>query len=301
MLDHDLYLGGPRDFDGRLYPIVGMKVTGNKLRRSSRGAGGKCQGTSLVVHGVEQDLLIEGNDILEEPGAAGDGCWGIAVAAAYPEAEAFRNVTIRRNRVVDVGNTAIVVTSCAHCIIENNLVIQTQQAFGATGIVVGDRGHGRQPIDSPIDAVTVRYNTLILAGEGPGESEGIVVADEGSGHLIVGNAILGAGNNWSCFDGGLKPPAIRADYNLCWNRRAPDAWWRGVGSLAEAKAAGLDLHSLASDPKLPSAGAAAHELPPGKGSPLIGAGDPSNGPTTDFAGNPRRTPPDIGASQSSSK
>jgi hypothetical protein len=302
MTDHNVYLAGPRDYKGHLYPIVGMKVTGNKLRRSSRGAGTACKGTSLVVHGIYQDLLIEGNDILEEFGGAADSCWGIAVATAYQDAEAFRDVTIRRNRVVDMGNTSITLTSCAHCTIEDNLVIQTQPAFGAFGIVAGNRGQGRDSIDPPMDAVTIRYNTVILAGKSRrDESLGIVTPDEGTGHVIVGNAILGAGKFWSCFTGDLRPPAIQADYNLCWNHRTPDAWWGGLGSLAKAQAAGLDRHSQARDPKLPIANPSVHDLSPGQGSPLIGAGDPTNSPTTDLLGNPCRTPPDIGACQHGAK
>ena len=109
---------------------------GNELYRSSWATTSSCAGTSLVVHGEHDNLLIEGNLVREDVGAAGQGCWGITVDPAYPnEAEGFTNVTVRGNTIINVGNTATGMESCADCVIENNVIVH-EQDFQITGIAV---------------------------------------------------------------------------------------------------------------------------------------------------------------------
>jgi hypothetical protein len=297
-LDHSIYLGGARDSSAQLYAATGVRVTRNELRHSARGKVGVCMGAPLVAHGRLDRLLIEGNDIIEDLDAAGGGCWGIAVVASYAEAESFTNVTIRGNRVVNPGNTAIEVTSCSDCVVENNLIVQGQSAFGTRGIVAGVRTQDRQPGDLPLNAITIRNNTLYFSADVASESTGITLGAEGTKHVVVSNAILSsAAGNWSCFDLGLVPSAYQADRNLCWNRHGSSTWDRGKGTLRVVQAAGLDLHSLARDPKFKKVRLGDYDFSPGPGSPLIGAGDSTLGSPIDFNGLRRQTPPDIGAFQ----
>ena len=136
-----------------------QRVIGNKLYRNAS-VNGVCAAASLVAHGEFPRLLIEGNLIREEVGAAQQNCWGIAVDTGYSGTpEGFTNVTIRGNTVINVGNVGIGLNACQNCVIENNVVVH-EQAFGATGIAVPDRA--REANDLGLASVTVRNNSLYV-------------------------------------------------------------------------------------------------------------------------------------------
>src|SRR3569832_363692 len=82
---------------------------------------GTCQGTSLVAHGMLNNLLIQGYKVHEDLGTADDNCWGIAVVPGYADAESFKNIVIRGYSVTNVGNESIGVSSCSACSIEDNV------------------------------------------------------------------------------------------------------------------------------------------------------------------------------------
>ncbi len=86
IFDHNIYVNSSGDH---------MRVVGNKLYNNAK-IDGTCQGVDLVVHGVHDDLLIEGNELTEEPGAGTGNCWGIAVDPGYGgEAEGFTKLLNR--------------------------------------------------------------------------------------------------------------------------------------------------------------------------------------------------------------
>ena len=97
IFDHNIYISGSAGGT-----TSGMRVVGNQLYRSALDDSGVCQAVSLVVHGQHSDLLIEGNEVWEDIGLAGQGCWGIAVDPGYGSAEGFSQVTLRGNTVRDV-------------------------------------------------------------------------------------------------------------------------------------------------------------------------------------------------------
>jgi hypothetical protein len=110
------------------------RIDGNELYQSALIAG-KCEGVSLVVHGVVDGLSIKNNWIHEDLGAAAPTCWGLSVDPGYTTEESFNNVTISGNRIDNVGNRSIGCASCTNTWIIGNTITH-EQDFGATAIVV---------------------------------------------------------------------------------------------------------------------------------------------------------------------
>ncbi len=177
--NHNIYLSG-----GTQGVVENMKVVGNELYRSAI-VDGECQGVSFVVHGEYSNLLIEDNYIHEDLDAAGGGCWGIAIDSAYSRPEAFRNLIIRRNKVVNVGNTSIGLNACQDCFIENNVIINEQDSFSQIAIAVPDRT--RAINDLAMERVTIRNNSIYLGANTRGN--GISLQGEGFGHRSVNNVV----------------------------------------------------------------------------------------------------------------
>ena len=276
VFNHNIYLAGGS---------ARMRAVGNELTRAAV-VDGQCEGSPLVVHGTHRDLLIAGNTVREQ--AAGGGCWGITVDAAYGEPESFVDVVIRDNLVIDVGNVGIGVSSCERCEIANNVIVRTTPAF-QTGIAAPDRDSG--PGDIAMNGVTVRNNTIVLEGGGVG----VALGSEGANHVLVSNAVVhhGAGP-FECFH--LTPGAAgydAVDHNLCWAPETPDFGWDvGVGDLAAWRARGFGASSLHAAPAFTDP--AQLDFSPGADSPLVDAGDPARSTDLDAAG-VLRDDPDIGA------
>jgi parallel beta-helix repeat protein len=270
---------------------TGMFARNNYLYRSAM-VGGKCEGTSLVVHGQLNGLTIEGNTIEEDIDAVGDQCWGIAVDSGYGgEAEAFRNVTIRGNTVKNVGNLGIGLNSCQGCVIENNAVIQ-EQAIESALIAVPDRS--RESNDLALGAVKIRNNTLFARSTRP--VKGIVLGGEGTGHQSLSNALLSLGSGgFTCFEYDLAHSRYGVrNNNLCYGSPTA-AWTAAYPTLAAFRtASGADGASKDSNPMFTST-VEPFNFTPALGSPLINAGHPTLSAVTDINGKSRGTTPDIGA------
>jgi hypothetical protein len=285
VFNHNIYISG----EG-----VRERVIGNVLTHSSM-IDGQCQGVSLVVHGVHRDLLIENNVVQEDSGAAGGGCYGIAVDAGYGTPEVFRNVVIRRNLVVNVGYVGIGVSSCRNCLIENNIIIQNQRG-GGTGIAAPDRDFSVE--DTAADSITVRNNT-VYAGADVSSALGIQISDQGSHHLCANNLVFMAGAKTTGSYFSLNLPASSyslADNNLCFGGAASVRWEEKAGTLAAwSSQSGLDAHSHKADPLFPNAVTTPNKLVPASGSPAVSAALASAAPANDYTGALRDNSPDIGA------
>jgi hypothetical protein len=280
VFNHNIYFGGEGSDE---------RIVGNVLTRSAV-VNGSCQGVSLVVHGQHAGMRIEGNTISEAPGSAGPGCWGIAVDTGYSDAEGFHDLTIAGNLVEDVGNISIGVAACDTCVIENNVIVQSQEG---DAIAAPDRDRGTN--DTPETAVTIRNNSILYTSGISGTA--IVLGTEGTGNVVVSNAIkTGGGASGTCFQADLAATAYAAfDYNVC--DPGTGAWAHGTGKLKDWQAkTGFDTHSLASDPGY-LAVSPPYALSSGPSSPLIGAGDPARSSATSISGTPRGSPPDVGAYQ----
>lgn len=277
VFEHNIYLGGH---------TTGSRIIGNRLYRSAYRSNNMCEGASLVVHGVQNDLLIENNLIREDVGAASQQCWGIAVDPAYSTAESFTNVTIRGNEIRNVGNVGIGVAACSGCLIENNVIVHGQ-AFGITAIAAPDRTSGAG--DAAMTAVRIRNNSIAVGSGGTG----IYLGGEGANHEIVSNAIRHFGSDaaWACLETDLPNAAYDAiDHNLC--DYPQGQWARGVGDLAAWQGTGRGANSLAADPGFVSN----TDLTPRDATvALVDAGHPTLSATMDLTGAARDSAPDVGA------
>ncbi|MCA9932622.1 MAG: right-handed parallel beta-helix repeat-containing protein [Ardenticatenaceae bacterium] len=278
--------GGGTVFDHNIYVSSGTGITirNNELYRSSLDGSGSCNGTSLVGHGVMTDLLIEGNVVREDVGKATQACWGIAITPAYGSAEVFTNVTIRGNRVENVGNMAIGTGSCLNCTIENNVIVN-QQAFGVTAVSV--------PAQSPQAGDAISSN-LVVRNNSIAVTTGIAIeVSSGSGHTIVSNAIqaTASDSNWNCLHMPLAASSYNAiDYNVCGFDTGK--WALDVGDLAAWQSQGWGANSQAADPGFASS---SNLRPSTETAVLIKSGHPTLSSPTDFDGNVRAAPPAAGA------
>jgi hypothetical protein len=280
IFNHNIYLSGDDAHD--------FRVIGNELYRSAV-ISGKCQGTSLVVHGTFDGLRIEHNLIREDLRAAADTCWGIGVATGYDRAEAFKNVMIDSNVIVNTGNVSIGLNACQNCLVENNIIVN-EQGFNDSAIQAPaiERGAG----DASDDHIVVRNNSIYSDC-----GTGISLNKEGTHHEVVNNAIYFSGRRPSrCFILDATPGTYaEVDYNVClasgsteWTMARPEltAWTRDTG---------FDKHSVRDDPRFLSI-VAPYNLSAQQGSPLVNKGDPNNSPRTDQSGKQRTDgAPDIGA------
>jgi hypothetical protein len=287
VLNHSIYLTSPTG------TIQGMRVVGNELTQSNM-IDGKCRGVALVAHGHHEGLLIDGNTVFEEPGAAAPECWGISVDTGYAgDPEQFSDITIRNNVVANMGGVGIGMNACANCVIENNIVIAEQSLSGA-GISAPVRE--READDSESDQMIVRNNSVLLGPNTTGT--GIVLGGEGSGHRFLNNAVYKVGTgNFRCFDFRLDNAAYGAiDHNVCFAPDLPSTEWAtGKGPLADwQNASSFDGNSLFTDPMFEAVSGTV-DLSPKTGSPLINAGVADGAPVTDQQGDERPNPPSIGA------
>ena len=286
ILDHNIYISRGDN----------TTLKGNELYRSSLDTNGKCTGAPIVVHGLIDNLLIENNYVHEDVGKANQSCWGITVDTGYKGFEIFTNITIRGNKVVNVGNLSIGVTSCDTCIIENNVILM-QQSFSSTAI----RAPNKTPdsIDSQQNNVTIRNNSIFTSIGGTG----IDLGTEGTGHIIVSNAVHYSGSgNFNCFNFNLPASAYTAvDNNTCFFPNSNTAQWEaGSGTSPSPLGAwqaqsGFGTNSKNINPEFTDPTLPLVDLSPKSTSQIIGAGHTTRSSQKDFRGKSRGNNPDAGA------
>lgn len=289
--DHNIYASGHTQ---------GMRIRGNSLLQSTLDGAGSCSATSLVVHGSHVDLRIEDNEVRELPGLANAGCWGISVVPGYTGSwgvEGFQGLILRGNRIFDVGNVAISVGACQQCVVEDNLVVQTQQ-MATRGIAVSPLTP--TPEDLVDVDVIVRNNSLYFASN-QAHSGVDVRAGSGQGAVVVSNAVRfeGGDSGFNCFDLGVPWSGyVAIDHNLCDTTRASLAEWNdGAGALAAWQSlSAWDLHSAMVDPGFADPASGVLEgFRLLENSAARDAGDPLLSSSADAMGNPRDVLPDVGA------
>lgn len=281
---HNLYLNESSE---------GVVIRGNSLHRSSMfdhdgnsGTPTLCYGTSLVVHGSHKELVIEDNTVYEDH--AGRHCWGISVDGGRGY-DAFEGLTIRRNRVVNVGAVSIGCTSCSDTSIENNVIVQHNVGFEAYGIQVPTK---RRPKgDGPTSNVRVHHNSLYFDGD---DAVAIALGEGGRGFSLVGNATAHAGSGrLICSELDLEGADYQqVDHNTCHHVDASKVTWayyRGEDfDLAAWQArSGFDRHSAVQDPHFAAPKAPAHDLALTASSSLIDAATTPGCPAEDIDGAPR--------------
>ena len=158
--------------------------------------------------------------------------------------------------------------ACQNCLVENNLVVNTQQF--TVGIAVPEEAFGTADARAGT-SVTVRNNTAYLTASG---SVGFKIGGEGTNYVVANNVAQTPG---SCFQWQSSASAYtERDYNASY----------GCSDSV------VGTRSLKLNPQWVSAGT---NFKPASGSPLIGAGDLSQRPTIDIAGSARPSAPAIGA------
>jgi len=292
--------GGGTVYDHNIYISSGNNiiVRRNELFRSSLNTNGECNGVPLVVHGDVSNLLIEGNTVREEVGRATQGCWGISVDPGYASAESFTDITIRGNKLMNVGNTAIGLAACSNCIVENNTILH-QQAYGVVAISAPVRERGTDDIS--LNQITVRNNSIYMGSSGTG----IKLGGEGSQHTLVSNAIhyIGAGD-FNCIDTNLAASAYLAiANNICF---FPDAtvaseWEKGSGTSPDPLSAWqavstMGQGSIIADPNFNQPASPENDFSQQNNSAVtINKGHVDLSASTDITGKPRDAQPDVGA------
>lgn len=291
MLDHNVYIEGGEHVLFRGNALIN---NGRRDRVALR-----CQSVALVVHGFVRDLVIENNFIGESN--ATDACWGLTVDVVNDNesTDGFQDVTIRGNRIVNVGGLGIGMVGCQHCAIENNHIMWTTRSkMDHIGIAAPNRPTVAAPKDHDLksDQIAIRNNSIYIASA-TAYSAGIRSHDDGNGHSVVSNLIVmdaESSAKASCFQTSQHTLArfIGFGHNLCFRQGGANRWSDKHKTLEAAQSEGWDLGSLAVDPQLTaipsaangwwigvSAASPTHKAADTRLSPRIdiGAFDPSGG------------------------
>jgi hypothetical protein len=288
--EHNIFISGGNN----------ITIKGNELYRSSLDANANCNSDSIVVHGIVNNLVIENNIIREDLTKATSRCRGITVVPGYATPESFSNIIIRSNKIINVGS-AIGIASCDTCIIENNVILQ-QQVFNVAAISASDRPGSVD--DQALNKVTIRNNSIMTNSN----RATIVLGTEGSGHIVVSNAIHYTGSaNYTCFNFDLPASAYTAiDNNICYfpNALTSSKWEAGTGTTPTPLAAwqassGFGLNSKNENPgfkspNLPSINFSNQNL----SSAIVNSGHKTLSSTFDIQRKIRDSSPDVGAFES---
>ncbi|MBU0621583.1 MAG: hypothetical protein KJ795_07035 [Gammaproteobacteria bacterium] len=289
VFDHTLYISA--------VAAENVTVIGNYVRGQY---GSTCLGAPIVAH-IGVDGLIVANNVVEiDATAATGGCWGIAFnnITGAPEPVYHRNARFSGNTIINGGNTALSVTNCPDCLIENNLIIQDWPYNGSIGISVPIRvAKAGEDVNT---RSRIMNNTIWFGPNSSGGGTGIIVDIEGTGYILSNNSVSSAESSggMNCFDYPLALSAYAfINNNHCYSAAASYEWVNGRGSLASwqayATARGFDSASIEGDD--PMFTAVGTDFTPAAGSPLIGAGSNVNKSTLDITGATRPSPPAIGA------
>ena len=132
VLDHNIYISSASKDEN--ISVNNITIRNNQLFRSTI-INGKCEGVSLVVHGIVKNLTIENNTIKEEIGKVTPFCWGIGIDPGNEMDESFVGLKIHKNTLLNVGNVGIGCSSCKDAVISDNIIIDEGDVL-RTGIAI---------------------------------------------------------------------------------------------------------------------------------------------------------------------
>ena len=132
ILDHNIYISSASKNEN--ISVSNITIRNNTLFRSTI-IDGKCEGVSLVVHGIVRNLTIENNTIKEEVGKVTPFCWGIGIDPGNEMDESFIGLKIHKNTLLNVGNLGIGCSSCKDAVISDNIIIDEGDVL-RTGIAI---------------------------------------------------------------------------------------------------------------------------------------------------------------------
>lgn len=252
-----------------------MSVTNNQFLRTGPVA---CGGSMFVVHDQFDGLNVENNLFDTGPGGI---CYAIGIDSGdYPTAGWYRNLTIRRNRILNLGNEGIHIGNAPNAIVENNVIVGRAGA-GATCINMPAWHTRVSPADDPTTASVIRNNTCYFpSGAGPGLI-GIYVGSiqEGTGHIISNNIVNFADGSGTCFSTSMSA----GSYAFIGNNACNGTWSTTYDATTH----------ITTNPQFTNAASGDFTLLPT--SPLRSAGNGTYKSTVDFNNNLRPGIPSIGA------
>lgn len=257
---HNIYLGLVNNYN--------VTIRGNTLTDNSR-LTNQCRSPSLVVHGTIRGLVIENNYIYQSTTTIKDNCYAIAVDTGYPgTAEAFIDVAIRGNVVVNGGSVAIGCAGCVRPVIENNVVVyEAPTGTGSLTAIYGAIAVPSRVIDGldTIDTGSAIRNNSVYFAYGPAVTRCITYG-EGDPSNSAGTGLQNT-NNLCFFSSAVASThecyflgdrvignftASAFTNNLCFHQGGNGRWSSAYATLAAARIAGFDTGpaNLDTDPAL---------------------------------------------------
>jgi hypothetical protein len=250
VFDHDLYLS----------TITRGVIRNNVITNTVLGGTSKCSGTAIVMHGISEDVLIADNTIIQPGG--NPSCYGIEVDQGYTDGggaggadhEAFIKIRITGNKIVNVGYAGMALRSCLNCIVENNVIVWTDDT-GAGVYGIGNVGNAPTGNDWIGTAYTIRNNSIYMNSSSAVATNisGIFLNVEGTGHKVTNNLIyFGSASTTvaKCFDfsSNTLSTVANTDNNLCFRNGSPAVFSNLHTTMTLAKAAGWCTGCLETDP-----------------------------------------------------
>lgn len=136
---------------------------------------GKCNGGNFTARGRVEDLVFDGNTIVNDEGGSTLRCYGYSIGAGYSTPspldygyEYWRRGVIRNTTIVGVG-TAVAMTTASDMLVENVRAIFTPAQAGdfASGLRIPHRDYDAVNNDE-LDARAVVRNFLCYWSDSPG-------------------------------------------------------------------------------------------------------------------------------------
>lgn len=216
--------------------------------RLSAGAG-DCAGGNFTMHGVNTDVVIEDNKIIQTGSTLG-GCYGFSITPAYgvgEGSEQWARLVVRRNTVVNVG-VGYHINSAPNAVIENNTFINTT-TFASSGFTYGTFAKGAEDV---ADTGAIFRNNSFYDSQSTG---GTAFASNPTSNNSVTPANVVVANNiaWfgpsttgtrTCFINGDISTYTAHNYNICYNGSRYSPTYANHGA---ANTAGFDTWTTTLD------------------------------------------------------
>ena len=201
---HNIYIDNP--VKTQEHGNNNIKVVNNRLYKSAI-VDGKCDGVSLVVHGIISNLTIENNIIEEDKNKSTGNCWGIAIDPGNQLDESFTDVKIKGNTLINMGNVGIHCASCVRANIEENLIIDEGSTL-RFGIAIPMK---REDSIKSSDIV-IRNNKISLNHT---DGAGLWLKGENTFSAVNNTITINKNTNSRCFLLAEANQYIKTDSNIC--------------------------------------------------------------------------------------
>lgn len=156
-LDHNFYFSTSDDFI----------VKNNILTNNAPYHGGKCDSTSIVMHGNSHWGVIQDNLLFEADENVNGQCYGIAFDNGYLYYEEFTDFRVTGNTLLNMGGIGIGCNACQRVEIDHNEIYYKTTTGGGSGIAVPDRSLNTQYGNPVSKDINIHDNTIKGIGAAP--------------------------------------------------------------------------------------------------------------------------------------